>query len=352
MENNANSVTRCVSQPIAAWIRPLGIEDTTTVTLFALTALIIVGSRWINPALGTWSMFTSIAILATFVIVVAFGQQTVILISGLDLSVGTVMTLGAVLMFNVVGGATSDLVWGVPAVVLLTAGIGMLNGIGVALLRVPSFVMTLATGIILSSALLGVTGGAPNGTVSPLLVALFTTKWLGIPPILYLLVCLVALVTLMQRRTAFGRLIYAVGTNRDAAYIAGVPVHRVTILCYTISGAAAGLAGILMTGFSQGATLNSGDNVLIPSIAAVVMGGTSIMGGRGNFLGAVGGVMLLTTFSTVITALRIPEGWRMIVYGSVILLALLALQEDFRRFRWRMSTALLEFAIRRRAKGD
>jgi ribose transport system permease protein len=337
MENGANSFAQRVSQPAAAWIRPLGREDTTAVILFGLTALIIFGSRWINPALGTWSMFTSIAILATFVIVVAFGQQTVILIGGLDLSVGAVMTLGAVLMFSTVGGTSSALIWGVPAVLLITAGIGMLNGVGVALLGIPPFVMTLATGIILSSTLLGVTGGAPNGTVSPLLVALFTATWLGIPPIVYLIACLVALGSLMQRRTAFGRMLYAVGTNRDAAYIAGVPVSRVTIFCYTISGAAAGLAGILMTGFSQGATLNSGDNVLIPSIAAVVIGGTSIMGGRGNFLGAAGGVILLTTFSTVITALRIPEGWRMIVYGSVILLALLALQEDFRRFRGRMS---------------
>jgi ribose transport system permease protein len=324
-------MTRHKSQPVAAWIGSLGREDRIAVTLFALIALTILGSRAINPALGTWSMFTSIAILSTFVIVVGFGQQTVILIGGLDLSVGAVMTLGAVLMFGTVGGAPAALVWGIFAVLLVTAAIGMLNGIGVALLRVPPFVMTLATSIILSSALLGVTGGAPNGTVSPLLVRLFTTTWLGIPPIVYLIACFVALASLIQRRTAFGRMLYAIGTNRDAAYIAGVPVSRVTILCYTISGAAAGLAGILMTGFSQGATLNSGDNVLIPSIAAVVIGGTSIMGGRGNFLGAAGGAMLLTTFSTVISALRIPEGWRMIVYGSIILLALLAFQEDFRR---------------------
>src|ERR1700744_1347735 len=109
--NSANSLSPQVSRPVAAWIRPLGTEDATAVTLFVLTAATIVGSRWINPALGTWSMFTSIAVLATFVIVVAFGQQTVILIGGLDLSVGATMTLGAVLMFNTVGSAWSALIW-------------------------------------------------------------------------------------------------------------------------------------------------------------------------------------------------------------------------------------------------
>ena len=131
-------------------------------------------------------------------------------------------------------------------------------------------------------------------------------------------------------------MVYAIGTSRDAAYIAGLPVKRVTILCYAISGAAAGFAGILMVGFAGGATQFSGENVLIPSIAAVVVGGTSILGGRGNYLGAVGGALLLTTFSTMISALGIAEGWRTIIYGIVILWALLALKGDLQLWRARL----------------
>jgi ribose transport system permease protein len=190
--------------------------------------------------------------------------------------------------------------------------------------------MTLAMSIILRSALLGMTGGAPQGTVSSLLTRLFAADWLGAPPIIYLMVCLILLASLLQRRTAFGRMLYAVGVSPDAAYIAGLPVKRVTIICYAISGAAAGFAGILMVGFSDGASLSSGDNMLFPSIAAVVIGGTSILGGRGNYLGVVGGALLLTTFSTMISALGIAEGWRIVLYGLVILIALLLLCEELR----------------------
>jgi ribose transport system permease protein len=331
-------------------VRRLSREDLIASTLFGLTALLIFASRWINPGLGSWNMVTAIVVLSTFVMVVGFGQQTVILIGGLDLSVGAVMTLGAILLFSYVGGSSSALIWGVPAVLLITGAIGALNGTAVALLRIPPFIMTLAMSIIVSSSLLGLTGGAPNGTVSPLLIQLFTVHWFGVPPIVYLTVCGVGLASFVQRRTTFGRMLYAIGTNPDAAYIAGLPVKRVTILCYTISSAAAGLAGILMTGFSQGATLNSGDNVLIPSIAAAVIGGTSIMGGRGNVLGAAGGAMLLTAFSTTISALGIGEGWRMIVYGSVILLALLALQEDLQRWSLRLRGAIVSTALAKRER--
>ncbi|MCZ6895794.1 MAG: ABC transporter permease [Gammaproteobacteria bacterium] len=310
-------------------MRRPGREDLTALALFTITALLILASRWISPGLGSWSQVEAIVVLSTFVMIIAFGQQTVILTGGLDLSVGSVMTLGAILLFSWIGGSSMALIWGVPLVLLITGCIGAVSGICVALLRVPPFIMTLAMNIIISSALLGMTGGAPRGTVSPLLVRLFTSDWLGAPLIVYVMVCFIFLASLVQRRTAFGRMVYAIGTSRDAAYIAGLPVKRVTILCYAISSTTAGFAGILMVGFAEGATQYSGDNVLIPSIAAVVVGGTSILGGRGNYLGAVGGALLMTTFATMISALGFDVGWRTIIFGFVILWALLALQADY-----------------------
>jgi ribose transport system permease protein len=313
-----------------AWRPRLGNEGLTALLLFTLTVLLIFSSRLISPSLGGWDEARAILVISTFVMVVGIGQQTVILIGGLDLSVASVMTLGAILLFSYVGGSSVALIWGVPLVLLITGAIGAINGIAVALLRIPPFIMTLATGIIIHGALHGMTGGSPAGSVSPLLVGLFNGKWLGAPPIIYLLVCLIFLVSLVQRRTVFGRMLYAIGASPDAAYIAGLPVKGVTILCYAISGAAAGLAGVLVVGFSEGATMISGDGVLIPSVAAVVIGGTSIVGGRGNFVGAAAGALLLTTFSTTISALGIGEGWRILLYGVVILIALLLLSDELR----------------------
>jgi ribose transport system permease protein len=190
--------------------------------------------------------------------------------------------------------------------------------------------MTLAIGIIVYSAALGITGGSPSGQPSPALTALFADRVLGVPPVLYLMAAFTAAASVLQSRSVLGRMVYALGGNPAAAYIAGLPINLITITCYALSGAAAGFAGMLMVGFTNGATLIMGETYLVPSIAAVVVGGTSIVGGRGHYLGAVGGAVLLTTFSTVINALGIAEAWRIILYGSVIVIALLLLREELR----------------------
>ena len=308
----------------------LGSDEKTALALLALTIVLILASGWISPSLGSWSQVRATLVLSTFVMLVGFGQQTVMLTGGLDLSVPSMVTLGAVALFSWVGPDPAALVVGVPAVLALCAAIGAVNGLFVALLRVPPFIMTLAMGMIVSSALLGLTGGSPRGEAAPAIVALFAGNWFGVAPVVYLMALFTALAVVWQRRTAFGRMVYAIGTSPGAAHIAGLPVARVTVLCYAVSGSAAGAAGMLYVGFSGGATLETGQDILIPSIAAVVVGGTSIIGGRGSYLGVVGGALLLTTLSIMITALGVGAGWRAVIYGSVILVALLTLQEDIR----------------------
>lgn len=306
----------------------LSSEMWSAIALLVLTAVLILASRWISPSFGGWNQAQAILVLSSFVVVVAFGQQMVILTGGLDLSIASVMTMGGVLAFSWIGNSTPALIWGVPLILLLTAAIGALNGVGVVLLSVPPFIMTLAMGIIVYGATLGVTGGTPRGQASPALSALFTQSAFHVPLVIYLVVALAILGSILQTGTGFGRRLYAVGTNPAAAHIAGLPVRRITFLTYAISGASAGLAGILMVGYAGGATLTMGQSYQLPSIAAAVVGGTSILGGSGLYLGAVGGALLLTTFSTVISSLGIAEGWRTVIYGLVILLALLLLREE------------------------
>ncbi len=306
----------------------LGSDVWNAIALFGLTALLIIASRWISSGFGGWEQTKAILVLSSFVVVVAFGQQLVILTGGLDLSIASVMTIGGVLTFNFVGASPTALIWGVPLILLVTAAIGGLNGIGVVWLRVPPFIMTLAMGIIVYGATLGITGGTPRGQASPALSALFTASVLDVPLVIYFMLAITICGSVVQLGTGFGRRLYAVGTNPAAAYIAGLPVRWLTFLTYAISGASAGLAGILMFGYAGGATLTMGQAYQLPSIAAVVVGGTSILGGSGLYIGAVGGALLLTTFSTVISSLGIAEGWRTVIYGLVILLALLVLREE------------------------
>lgn len=315
-------------------------ETQTAIALFALTAILILVSRWISPGLGGWSSAKAILVLASFTTVVAFGQQTVILIGGLDLSVASLMTIGGVLTFGWIGASPLPLIWIIPAVLLIAALIGAVSGIGVALLRVPPFIMTLATGIIVYGAILGITGGTPRGLSSPVLSALFTNQLLGIPWVIYFMVLFGVLGSLLQTRTPFGRRLYALGASPQAAYVAGLPVRKLTVAAYAISGASAAFAGILLVGYAGGATLTMGQSYLLPSIAAVVIGGTSILGGRGSFPGAVGGAVLLTTLSTIISSLGIAEGWRTVIYGLVILAALFLLRDDLYAWAARSWTGL------------
>jgi len=331
--------------------RGFGSETWTVIALFAIALLLILGSRWISPAFGGWNQARAILVLSSFVVVLGFGQQLAILIGGLDLSVASVMTLGGILAFAWIGDSGPALIWGIPAVLAVTALVGAANGIGIALLGVPPFIMTLAMGIIVYGVVLGMTGGTPSGHPSPLLSALFTHSVLTIPWVIILMVVVAVLGTLLQRATPFGRKLYAVGTSPAAARVAGLPVQRLTILTYAISGAAAGFGGILAVGYSGGATLSLGDSYLLPSIAAAVIGGTSILGGRGIYLGVVGGAVLLTTLSTIISSLGIAEGWRTIIYGLVILLALLMLREElYARFS-RLRTAVPRTERKRDLRG-
>lgn len=297
------------------------------VILLGVSIALIAASRVLGPGFGSFAQIQAILLISSFLMVVAFGQQMVILIGGLDLSIASMVTLGGVLTFSWVGDSGTALIWGIPAILLVTGAIGACSGIGISLLGIPPFIMTLAMGIILYGATLGLTQGTPTGAPSPLLSSLFSHTAVGVP-MLYLMVLAAFGGWFLQVRTSFGRRLYALGTNPTAAYVAGLPVRRLTILTYAISGASAGLAGMLLVGYVSGVTLMMGQSYLLPSVAAVVIGGTSIVGGRGIYLGAAAGAILLTTLSTIVSSLGIAEGWRTIIYGAVIFVALVLLRDD------------------------
>ncbi len=309
-------------------------ETVTTFYIFALSILLIAGSRFVSPALGSWSQASTVVTLASFLIVVAFGQGLVILIGGLDLSVASVMTLGAVLGTTWIGGSNSGALYLIPLILIVCAAIGVVSGLGVTLLGVPPFIMTMATGIIVSSAALGYTNGTPRGSSPTLFVDLMKGEWAGVPILLVFIPLFAIAGAVVQGGTSLGRRLFAIGANPRAAYVAGVPVTGTTILAYGASAAFAGFAGLMLAGYSDGATLRMGDAYLLPSIAAVVVGGSSILGGRGSFMATVGGAVLLTTLGTVIAALGIGQGWRTVIEGAIVLVALLLLRENtFARLR-------------------
>lgn len=309
-------------------------EVITVIAVFAITIALILGSRVISPSFGSWNQTLTILELASFLVVVAFGQGLVILVRGLDLSVASMVTLGGVLTTMWIG-SSGEVWYMIPVVLAVCFAAGLISGVGVTLLRVPPFIMTLASGIIVYSLSLGYTRGSPRGSAPPVLVEFMSADWLGLPLSIIFLIGFAVVAAMIQGGSSYGRYLYAVGNNPTAAYVAGLPVRLVTASAYGVSAMCAGWVGMMLVGYARGATLTMGQDYLLPSIAAVVIGGSSILGGKGNFLGTVGGAILLTTLTLIISAIGMSQGLRTIIEGTIIILALLLLREDlYEALRW------------------
>lgn len=290
-------------------------------------AVLLVTQYVLGNALFNFNYYNSLIVLSSFLAILALGQGTVILTGGLDLSIPWTIGLCGILLAGMVKGSDAALVYAVPIVLVIGALIGMLNGVGIVALGLSPIVMTLAVNGLLQGAALLYSGGTPDGFSSPMLRAFMTTKILGMTPVVPFLVLFVVFAVLLLGRTAFGRRVYAIGNSERAAELSGIPVKRVTIAVYMLSGFCAALVGILLTGFSGQASLGMGDEYLLPSIAVVVVGGALITGGRGSYIGMLGGVFLLTALQMLLAGTTIPISARSILYGLVILGAIIALRD-------------------------
>lgn len=308
--------------------RKIDREVVNALVVFGLSVVLILCSRFISPALGSWDQVLTVLILASFLVFLSFGQGLVILIGGLDLSIPALITLGGVLTTTWVGTGDAGVWYMLPAILVICALVGAVSGAGIIWLNVPPFIMTMATSIIVASVALGYTSGTPRGGSPSVLVWLMKEWFLGVPVVIYFTFAFILFGWLLQGFTAMGRRLYALGTNRDAARIAGVNVNRLELAPYAISAACAGFVGMMLVGYSNGATLRMGDSYMLPSIAAVVIGGSSILGGSGTFIGTVGGAILLTTLGTVISAIGLSAGWRTVIEGGIIVVALLVLRGE------------------------
>lgn len=292
----------------------------------AAVLLFIIGEL-VHPGFASFASVTAILLVASFVGLVAAGQCFVVLIGGIDLSVPWVLNAAAILLVTSSLGQDSRALYAVGLTLGMGALAGLTNGVGVVWFGVPAVVMTLAMNGIMEGLALGVSGGmtctACASYAPSLIQGAVHDVWLGVPVALWLWLIVIAVVSFVLGLTRFGRATYAIGNNARAAFLAGVDVNVTTVFLYVLSGIFSALAGILLVGFGGQASLGMGSPYLFQSIAAVVIGGVSILGGRGNYLGAAAGAVSLTALVSVLLALNMPDYGRSIIYGVVILALLL-----------------------------
>ena len=254
-----------------------------------------------------------------FLGIVAAGMMLVILLGHIDLSVPWTLAAAA-MVATAVGGPLA-----IPVGLGLGLAVGIFNGIGVAYLRVPSMIFTLGVNAMMRGLMVMLTGGfAPQTDATGLMAFLATGRVLGLPMALLVWALVSLAMVFLLGRTVFGRYVYAIGNREAAAYLSGVPTRAVLVGAFALCGLCAGLSGILLAGYSAKAYQGMGDAYLLPSIAAVVIGGTHILGGKGRYAGTVVGTILITLLSSVLSVMQMPESGRQIIYGLVIIVMLLA----------------------------
>jgi ribose transport system permease protein len=256
--------------------------------------------------------------IGSFLGIVAAGMMVVILLGHIDLSVPWTLTAAA-MMATAVGGPAA-----IPIGLAVGLLVGLINGLGVAYLRVPSMIFTLGVNAVMRGLMVAHTGGfAPQTAATDAMQFLAIRRIAGVPVALLVWLAVSALVVLILKRTVFGRSIYAVGNRERAAYLSGINTNAVILAAFALSGMAAGLAGVLLAGYSNKAYQGMGDAYLLPAIAAVVIGGTNILGGQGRYLGTFVGVILIVLLNSVLSIMQMPEAGRQIIYGFVIIAMLL-----------------------------
>lgn len=298
---------------------------------FLLVALVWLVASLTLRGFGAYGHLRYLLELAAVIGIVAAGQTLVILMGGIDLSVGAVITVTAILLPLISPAADPTGLVGIVLALAIATGIGLLNGAGAAYLRVPPIIMTLAMATFLQGLLVIVAGGSAVTVGNPAVILLGQARPLGIPAGILLWVVVSVVVLLVIHRMPLGARFLALGANPLAARLSGVSVARNTLLLYALSGFFAGLAGILVLGMNRQGYVGIGDPYLLLSIAAVVLGGTSILGGRGTYAGTIPGAILLVTTTALITVVNASPGWRSIMFGSLILGLLLISGREARR---------------------
>lgn len=258
-------------------------------------------------------------IIATFVGVIGIGQTLAILTGNIDLSVSWNLNLSAIIMANLFslghGWATAA-----GAALLCGLAVGLINGFGVAYLRIPSLVMTLGMNAVLHGATLVYTNAQPPKSVVPDVVRyLAIGKVAGLPVAALVWLALAAATLFLLSRTRFGRYVYAIGNSEKVAYLSGISTRPVLVAVFAISGLCASITGILLTGYSSQTFLGMGEEYLLPPIAAVVIGGTNLLGGSGGYAGTMAGSLLVVLLQSILSIARVSQAGKQILFGLIIL---------------------------------
>lgn len=305
----------------------------TLVAFLLIIFLFLLGELVVSNFLSLGQVLLTVK-LSSFIALFALCQMVVIAAggAGLDLSVGFTATLTAILSATIMDGKNENLLPAILIALLIGAIVGSLNGLLVAYVKLPPLVVTMAMASIIQGTINVYTAGASiKGRPSPILqyVAAQTTGI--VPNILFILLLVAVIATILLAKTKWGVKLFGVGANERTAYLSGVNVKAVRFTAFVISGMFAGLVGLLLIGYMGTAFKDMGSSYIMPSIAAVVVGGISLAGGEGNYFRVILGSVFLQTLTNLLVALGWGDAGKWLGFGIVLFVLLAAYVSDLRK---------------------
>lgn len=296
-------------------------ELTTVIALIILMAVITI----INSNFLTANNLLNLLLQVTSNALIAFGMTFVILTGGIDLSVGSILALSSALTAGLLGSGM-PVTLAILISLILGCILGMMNGLLISYGKLAPFIVTLATMTIFRGATLVYTNGNPitKGLSDTFLFQFLGQGYIvGIPfPVIIMFIVFIVLYVLLHK-TAFGKSVYAIGGNEKAAYISGVKLNKVKIIIYSISGIMASISGLIITSRLSSAQPTAGASYEMDAIAAVVLGGTSLSGGKGRIIGTLIGALIIGVLNNGLNIIGVSAFWQQVVKGVVILIAVL-----------------------------
>ena len=295
--------------------------ENSQIVVYLILILLLVLAQILSPGYLNPTHMAGILRLASFMGIAAIGQNLTILTGGIDLSIANTITFANVIAAQIMMGRDSSMLPALLAVIVM--------GIVVYWLKIPPFIMTLGVGTVIQGIFLIYTKGAPKGNAAPLLRSICGQSMYGIVSGIVLIWAVLAVIAIvLLHKTPYGRKLYSVGINEEASRFSGINTGRVTFSVYLISAVIAAVSGFLLVGYTGTSFLDVGTSYNTKTIAAVVIGGTAITGGKGGYLGTIAGAVIMTILDDFLTIVSIPDAGRQVVQGIIIILLVLVYSRE------------------------
>lgn len=290
------------------------------VIIYALLLIILVSATLLQPRFATPENIKNVLVQATALGIISIGQTFVILTAGIDISVGSVASLVVVVMSILADRNPAAILPSVLAGLIVGIVVGLANGLGTTRLKITPFMMTLGTMSIGSGIALQLRP-QPGGLIPGEFGWLASGVWLGVPVPIYLFVLVGVVGTVILKYTRFGKHIYAVGGNEETTRLTGLHTDRIKMGAYMICSLCAAVAGIFLSSRIRSGDASIGTSFGLDSITAVVLGGTSLFGGKGSIAGTVAGVFIIASLSNIMNLIGVSTYYQYILKGAILIIA-------------------------------